>query len=697
MKRNSWKRLIFGCLLFVNWSVADGQAVPQVSFDVEFAGVTVHVNEAARSMIQEEINAMYANRPALLRDLEALRQLTPLLEARFADDKLPIDFRYASLPFSTPSDVGYWGLTIAGSGELKLRIDPSVDERLHPILSTDAVVDRLSDLQLQSGNYAQTLLYYLQGVSPTERKSGSRYATYLLLTEKNPPLLWKILARKFVVEREEPMFRSEQLYVLFDYSNGSGQTIASIAKQLNVDEDRFDPFNQWLKTAVIPTGKRYPVLIRVTSEEFPQVRSLSQSQVRASSARTADLGFPVVVKKPQVPTSMYGQAAYYTINGLPGVQAQSCDNVITLAYYGKKSVRKFIDYNDLTTQDVILPGQIYYLARKARRAKVPFHVVQRGQTLREVANMYGVRLKSLLKFNRIPANQRVQTGRIVWLQRRRPDRRPVEYQQIPEAPRQYDIPATESIAAQPVTPAPDTLVQRTVIINPAPSMARSTPATTSAATTKARTTPATTSTVRTGQVASPVTKTAPAPAPSKPDKPTEMDTRRPAKVSSDDTSISTGSPVKRDTAQAEPREIVRLHVVKAGQTYFSIARQYGVAVGQLYAWNNLSERYALQAGQEIIVGVVKVPASIVTRPVARQPSKAAPVAESKLMAATPVSVSETSTPTVDRKVYYHVVQPGQTAYRIALINKVPVNELAQWNNLKNFTIEVGQRLIIRKK
>ncbi len=694
MKRTSWKRLVFGYLLFVSWSAADGQAVPQVSFDVEFAGVTVHINDAARTLIQQEINTMYADRPALLRDLEALRQLTPLLEARLADDKLPIDFRYASLPFGNPSDVGYWGLTIAEAGKLKLRIDPSVDERLHPILSTDVVVDRLSELQLQSGNYAQTLLYYLQGVSPADRKPGSRYATYLLLTEKNPSLLWKILARKFVVEREEPTFRPGQLYVLFDYPNGSGQTIASIARQLAIDEDRFEPFNQWLKATVIPTDKRYPVLARVTAEEFPQVRGLSQSKARIGSVQPADVGFPVLVKKPLAPTSLYGQAVYYTINGLPGVQAQSCDNVITLAYYGKRSVERFIADNDLTTRDVILPGQIYYLARKAKRAKVPFHVVQRGQTLREVANMYGVRLKSLLKFNRIPANQRVQTGRIVWLQRKRPARRPVEYQQIPETPRQYDVPAVESIAAQPVTPAPDTLTQRTVIINPAPSVSRSTPAPASAAPVSARTTPAATSTVRTGQVANPIKRTVPAPASGKP---METGMRRPARVSSDDTSVSAVTPVQRDTAQAEPREIVRLHVVKAGQTYFSIARQYGVAVGQLYAWNNLSERYPLEAGQEIIVGVVKVPASIVARPATRQPSKAAPITKPKPTVETPASGSSVLAPAADIKEYYHVVQPGQTAYRIALINKVPVNELARWNNLKNFTIEVGQRLVIRKK
>jgi membrane-bound lytic murein transglycosylase D len=674
MERRVLKRLVIGCLLFVSWEITNGQAVPQVPFDVEFAGVTVHINEEARQLIQQEVNAMYVNRTVLLRDLETLRQLTPLLEARLAEDKLPADFRYAALPFPDQAGNGYWGLTIVDAGQLKLRINPSVDERFHPILATNAVVDRLSDLQLQSGNYAQTLLQYLQGVAPTDRKQPSKYATYLLLTEKNPPLLWKILARKFAVEREEPTFRPTQVYVLFEYANGSGQTLASIARQLNIGEERFAPFNQWLKTTVIPTDKQYPVLIRVTNEEFPQAKSSTQNQARLSNAQPTDVGFPVLVKRTQEPVSIYSPAVYYyTINGLRGVQAQSCDNVITMAYYGKMHIEAFIADNDLTAQDVIRPGQIYYLERKNRRAMIPFHVVQRGQTLRDIANIYGVRLRSLLKFNRLPANQRVQTGRIVWLQRKRPRHRPVEYQQVPESPVQVQQSIDTPMLAQPETdvkPVSDTLVSQAL---PKPLPNRSS-ATAPPVRLPAATTP------RTGSA--PVSTMASAPAPVKPApaKPA-VGIQRPAKASSDSGATRSSAPVRRDTVQAEPREIVRLHVVKAGQTYYSIARQYGVAIGQLYAWNNLSERYPLEIGQEIIVSVVKVPASI--------KSRTTPV--------TPVQPTASVQAAAQAGISYYVVQPGQTAYRIALINKVSVEDLARWNNLKNYGVSVGQRLLIRKK
>jgi len=42
----------------------------------------------------------------------------------------------------------------------------------------------------------------------------------------------------------------------------------------------------------------------------------------------------------------------------------------------------------------------------------------------------------------------------------------------------------------------------------------------------------------------------------------------------------------------------------------------------------------------------------------------------------------------------HVVQAGETIFRIARQNGVSVQQIRQWNNLKNDVIEVGQQLVI---
>jgi len=43
---------------------------------------------------------------------------------------------------------------------------------------------------------------------------------------------------------------------------------------------------------------------------------------------------------------------------------------------------------------------------------------------------------------------------------------------------------------------------------------------------------------------------------------------------------------------------------------------------------------------------------------------------------------------------YHVVVPGNTLYGIATANKVPVEVVRKWNNMPNYNIKVGQKLIV---
>jgi membrane-bound lytic murein transglycosylase D len=674
--------LLVGVLSLPRQLVA--QSIPDVPFDIDFAGVTVHLNEQGREQLKQEVALLYTNRPGIQRDIESLRQLTPLLEPLLAAERLPMDFRYVSLPFATDGALGYWCLTRDQALILKMAANEEVDERYNPILATETVAARISRLHNTSDNYFLTLIRYIQGEKATDHLTDKVNATYVVLDAQSPALIWKILARKLVFEREEPLLRLPQTFLLYDFRGGNGFSLRTISKQLRIDEDRFRPFNTWLKANTIPDDKIYPVLIRVTTDEFPGVKNRDDVRLKTSVAGQGDVGFPTLKKLPQSTESMLKPAVFYTINEKPGVQAQPCDNPITLAYYGKLGVNSFLAYNDMSDRDVVLPGQIYYLARKDKRAKVPFHVIQKNQTLREVSGIYGVRLKSLLKFNRIQPNQRVQTGRIIWLRSKRPKSRPVEYRQLPP----------ESI--KPISD--DTLTRLSAV----DSIARP---------------PA--DTVVKAKAESLASATQPTSETSGTSKLIEIPVPDTIDVNTDDKDITVADYAEEPAEE----EVLKLHKVKAGQTYYGISQLYGVSLKQLYTWNNLSERIPLEIGQELIVDLTKkrLPAAVkpTTKPKPRPkatatpttvaptkaapitvaPTKAAPVTVAPTKAA-PVTVAPASVapPTAEAagRVTYHVVQPGQTLYRVALINKVTVPDLMRWNNLRNYTVEIGQRLQIRK-
>ncbi len=125
--------------------------------------------------------------------------------------------------------------------------------------------------------------------------------------------------------------------------------------------------------------------------------------------------------------------------------------------------------------------------------------------------------------------------------------------------------------------------------------------------------------------------------------------------------------------------------VAKGDTLYSIARKYGVAVQDIATLNKLSAPYSLRVGQklrvpgngDIVVAADKAPAPKPSPAVT--PVVAAPVAKSP----TPARV-QLQTVTVGA---------GDTLYSISRKYSVPVNDLAVMNDLSApFRLTVGQRL-----
>lgn len=639
--------LLSAACVILSASFTVGQSLPEVPFDIEFAGVSVHLTQPSRLQVQQEVRSMYANRGQIQAEMSTLQQLTTLIKPLFKEADIPDDFRYAALPFTDIDSLGFWGITSAQAKDLKLRIDNTVDERYHPVLSTEAVLANLARLQKTQGNYVLSLIQYLKG----ERRPAAPSRidpTYLLVSPQSPPLLWKILARKLVFDYEQPTYHPTNTYVLFEYQDGEGKTLRTIAERLRVPVERIDPLNRWLKTAAIPTDKEYSVLIQVTPDEFSAVRAVAES----GRGRQVDVGFPILVKQDEQGEGLRSLAIFYTINDRRGVQAQNCDNFITLAFYGNVTVNAFLKYNDLGVKDVARPGEIYYLERKAKRAKVPYHVVQKNQTLREVSNMYGVRLSSLLKFNHLTPTQRIQIGRVLWLQNKRPADRPAEYRQLPVDEQYINHPDDPVVVEKPApTPRSVDTVQNITRQNESVAQSNVKPS-----------------------VANP---------------PVTSDTA--AQILDEDLTAIDDSLAKVEVPLEEMPGTIKLHVVTAGQTYFTVARLYGVKVSQLCAWNNLSLRTPLKAGQELIVDVSEKERPKAVKPVAKKQPKRDNLVNLYVVSperAIPVRPLKPDT--------YHIVQPGQTLYRVSVINKVSVDDLKRWNNLVSNIIEVGQKLLIRK-
>ncbi|NCA85126.1 MAG: LysM peptidoglycan-binding domain-containing protein [Clostridia bacterium] len=77
-------------------------------------------------------------------------------------------------------------------------------------------------------------------------------------------------------------------------------------------------------------------------------------------------------------------------------------------------------YNDLTKNDKIKEGDMVYLQRKKSKANTPYHFVKKGETMRGISQLYGMRLKQLYRKNRMEPGTQPHAGQMLWLQDKKP-------------------------------------------------------------------------------------------------------------------------------------------------------------------------------------------------------------------------------------------------------------------------------------
>jgi murein DD-endopeptidase MepM/ murein hydrolase activator NlpD len=155
--------------------------------------------------------------------------------------------------------------------------------------------------------------------------------------------------------------------------------------------------------------------------------------------------------------------------------------------------------------------------------------------------------------------------------------------------------------------------------------------------------------------------------------------------------IQVGQRLLVPTGEEDEPELPKIHVVQPGETLRSIASFYNRTVTELAAINNITNPDTIYVGQRLLL----VP-EVVEQETQASPAAAAtslPTAEPQPANAT-ADESEETARAADATLI-HVVQRGETLFRIATAYGVTVNELARANSIGDPTlIYAGQRLLI---
>jgi membrane-bound lytic murein transglycosylase D len=699
-------------LLLPLLAMAQGVTVPQ---NMYFGDIHLRISPRAQNEIQKKVDALHRSPKYFQMKVELADAYFPLIERTFQEEGVPDDFKYLALQesglrgdaVSTSNAVGYWQFKKEAAKDFNLRMDHLVDERKHIIEASRGAARYFKRSNNYYNNWFNALLSYYHGYTGAKAytKESDKGSKRMDITEKTDPYLLTFLAHKvaydsFVGKSTQPVVSLRELRAT------PGQSLADIALAHQTDPSELEKYNKWLLGSSIPSDKDYYVMLPIRHNVEPGVvasaePTLATPSRQASSASAAGS----IIKR----------------NNLNAIVAGKSDTKDKLAIKAGISTRQFLRYNDMRDFDKIEEGTAYYIQPKRMNADAEFHVVQQGETMQEIAQLYGIRMDYLQFKNRMKRAEVPVPGRVLWLQKRRPAKVAVEVRDV----KQTQPTAKPAMAAEEKAPA------------------------TTAASPTSKTTPAEANKPQEdiltrfknswNKLKKQPEETNPAPA-------HKSETAEAIvieeEVMIEEVAVETEKPVTIPVAKApvqeakeqtppqpkiQPKQEAKTEKPKSNSAVLYPGKQsqetkteQNKETEQEVLEEEESAEWAAGLGEEVFVGfsggemeveaeelivestaetteattAVKEVATAKTTPAKAEPAKTAPTKAAPASQAVDPKPATTPNPTTTNKPTLHVVKQGESLWGISRLYAVTVNDITTWNNLGDAPIKIGQELII---
>jgi membrane-bound lytic murein transglycosylase D len=329
----------------------------------------------------------------------------PMIREKLAAADLPQDLAYLPLIESAFSTTAYsrakahglWQF-IAGTGRrYGLAVGSLLDERRDPELSTDAAIAYLKDLYLEFGDWNLALAGYNSGEGNVRRaiqRSGSRdfwtLQTHLPKETRNyvPAFIASVIVAKQPEHFGFPPIAEDDWH----YDRvvvGDPLDLQFLARELDLEVAAMRELNPAIRLDLTPAG-------RDTAIRLPPGYGARAEQVLAST-----------------PTSQWAPRTMYTV--------RKGDTLSAIAQHHGSTVADIRQANGLRST-LIHPGQNLIVPRAGTASRAPVepvqqrvahgdtYVVQRNDTLWEIARSFGVSVDNLCAANGLSARRPIRPG-----------------------------------------------------------------------------------------------------------------------------------------------------------------------------------------------------------------------------------------------------------------------------------------------
>jgi len=394
------KKLIFFLALLFSINVFS-QNIPQVPELVTLDKIRLKINEDARNEIQIEVDALHANAKYFNAIIDKINIYFPVIEKILEEENVPTDFKYLSLQesslipdaISSSNAVGFWQFKSTTAKTYGLNINNLVDERRNVVSSTRAAAKYLKNSNFVFDNWIFSLLSYMTGLTGAKSILDEKfYGSKRMEINKNTHwYIKRFLAHKIAYQDEINKESYNDNFTI--YTNYEAKNIEDLSESLSVNLNDLKSYNKWLKSSELPRDKVYSFLVPLKSKNlYSQIKSSVISKVKSfiSSSKNSliDEKIKLIAEKKMI-----------FLNGLPSIIVDSDDTMDKILKLYSISKKSFLAYNDINSNHKLQIGVPYYFVNKRNKGRVQTYIRRKEESLWEISQIFGIKLKKLKKFN----------------------------------------------------------------------------------------------------------------------------------------------------------------------------------------------------------------------------------------------------------------------------------------------------------
>lgn len=122
-----------------------------------------------------------------------------------------------------------------------------------------------------------------------------------------------------------------------------------------------------------------------------------------------------VADEPQANNAASYPQGIFEINQTKVIYAKAGTSLFALASNYNVEYGKLLEFNELNKTDILNKGRLIFLERKPKKGANDFHVVQRNETLEDIAQKEAVRLENLFVYNHLSKGDEPAAGEKIYL------------------------------------------------------------------------------------------------------------------------------------------------------------------------------------------------------------------------------------------------------------------------------------------